>query len=168
MTTMEFNNQLVSMESYLKNYARTLAHNEEDAEDLLQETFLKVLENRDKFDMNTNMRAWIYTIMRNTFINSYRRTKRNNELIDVSKDSYLTNLNTPDQAELPDSHLREKEIRNAMANLSNEHRESFRLFVCGYKYKEIADILGLSIGTIKSRIFFGRKRLMDNLKSYAC
>ena len=167
MTTIEFKSRLVSMEGNLRNYARTLTRNEEDANDLVQETFLKVLENQEKFDTDTNLKAWTYTIMKNTFINAYRRSKRSNELVDTSEEVYLNNLNAPDEAEKPDNALRAGEIRSAIKKLSPEHRESFQLFNDGYKYKEIADMLGLSIGTVKSRIFFGRKRLMDDLKGYA-
>lgn len=167
MTTIEFNIKLVSLESNLRNYARMLTHNEEDANDLVQETFLKVLENRDKFDVSTNMKAWTYTIMKNTFINAYRRAKRSNEIVDFSEGGYLYGLNTPDAAEKPDEALRAQEINGAISHLSAEHREAFQLFNDGYKYKEIADMLGLSIGTVKSRIFFGRRRLMDALRGYA-
>ena len=167
MTTIEFNARLVSLESNLRSYARTLTRNEEDADDLVQETFLKVLENRDKFDVSTNMKAWTYTIMKNTFINSYRRAKKSNEIVDSSEETYLYNLNAPDAAAKPDETLRANEINNSISRLTPEHREAFQLFHDGYKYKEIADMLGLSIGTVKSRIFFGRKRLMDGLRDYA-
>ena len=167
METIEFNTRLVGLEGSLRNYARTLTRNEEDAEDLVQETFLKILENRDKFNITTNMKAWTYTIMKNTFINSYRRAKRSNEIVDSSEDNYLYNINAPDAAEKPDEALRAKEIGKSIKTLSKEHREAFELYNHGYKYKEIADMLGLSIGTVKSRIFFGRKRLMDDLRGYA-
>lgn len=168
MATIEFDAKLVSLGGMLKKYALALTHNEDDANDLVQETFLKVLENRDKFDVSTNMKAWSYTIMKNTFINSYRRAKRNNAIIDSYDDYYLYNLNVVDAAEKPDELLRAQEIGGRISELSKEHREAFQLFNKGYKYKEIADMLGLSIGTVKSRIFFGRKRLMESLKGYAC
>ena len=164
MTTNEFNSRLVSMEGNLRNYARTLTRNEEDANDLVQETFLKVLENQEKFDTGTNLKAWTFTIMKNTFINSYRRSKRSNEIVDTSEELYLHNLNAPDSTEKPDDALHAEEIRNSIRKLTPEHRESFQMYNDGYKYKEIADRLGLSIGTVKSRIFFGRKRLMDDLR----
>lgn len=164
MTTSEFNNRLVSMEGSLRNYARTLTRNEEDANDLVQETFLKVLDNQEKFDTGTNLKAWTFTIMKNTFINSYRRSKRSNEIVDSSEELYLYNLNAPDSAEKPDDALQAEEIRSSIRRLTPEHRESFQMFNEGYKYKEIADRLGLSIGTVKSRIFFGRKKLMDDLR----
>lgn len=168
MAPIEFNAKLVSLESMLKKYALALTHNKEDADDLVQETFLKVLENRDKFNVSTNMKAWVYTIMKNAFINSYRRAKRSNEVIDFSADNYLYLLNAIDASEIPDESLRAQEINIKITELNREHREVFQLFNKGYKYKEIADMLGLSIGTVKSRIFFGRKKLMDSLKGYAC
>lgn len=167
MTTIEFNARLISLESALKNYARMLTRDEEDADDLVQETFLKVLENHDKFDVSTNMKAWTYTIMKNTFINSYRKAKRNNDYTDSSEENYLYRMNTPDTAERPDEALHAQEINKSVMKLSHEHREAFQLYNDGYKYKEIADMLDISIGTVKSRIFFGRKRLMDDLKGYA-
>ncbi|MDL2254717.1 RNA polymerase sigma factor [Bacteroidales bacterium OttesenSCG-928-J16] len=167
MTAIEFNAKLVSLKGALKKYAFMLTHDEDNADDLLQDTFLKVLENRDKFDVSTNMKAWTFAIMKNAFINSYRRAKRSSEIMDSSKENFFYEQNAIDETEKPDESLRAYEISAKILELSKEHREAFQLFHSGYKYKEIANILGVSIGTVKSRIFFGRKRLMNSLKDYA-
>lgn len=166
MTAMEFNYQLTNLSSNLQRFALSLTSNSEDAKDLLQETFAKAITYRDKFEDNTNLKAWTFTIMKNTFINNYRRTVKSNTTFDNTEDLYYLNLGKESTIETPESSLSAKEIQKAIDGLDQEFRVPFMMHTQGYKYKEIADELNLKIGTVKSRIFFTRKKLMERLKGY--
>ncbi len=166
MTTLEFSYQLVSLEDILTRFALRLTANKEDAKDLLQDTFLKALTYRDRFEDSTNLRAWTYTIMKNTFINNYRKNSRQNTAFDNTKDLFFLNQNRDIFNVEPDSVFSEKEINGAIECLDNEFKIPFRMHTQGYKYKEIANTLGLKIGTVKSRIFFSRKKLTAFLQDY--
>ncbi len=164
MTTVEFNYKLLGLQKNLKYFAYTLTSNYEDAQDLVQETYLKALSNRDKFTANTNLKAWTFTIMKNTFINNYRQNIRNNTILDKTDDLYYLNLGKESHTGLPDSEYTVKEIQKEISRINPEQRTPFEMYNKGYKYKEIAETLNLSIGTVKSRIFFTRKKLMEALK----
>lgn len=164
MTAVEFNFKLMGLQNNLKYFAYTLTSNYEDAQDLVQETFLKALTNREKFTDNTNLKAWTFTIMKNTFINNYRQNVRNNTIVDKTDDLYFLNLSQESSIGLPDSDYAVKEIQKVISQITPEQRKPFEMYNQGYKYKEIADKLDLSIGTVKSRIFFTRKKLMESLR----
>jgi len=167
MTAIEFNHQLMTMNDSLNRYAYSLTARREDALDLTQETYLKALTNRDKFTDFTNLKAWIFTIMKNTFINNYRKNARENTAFDNTKDLYFLNNSRISPVPAPDSVLSAEEISRKIDSLEEEFRIPFQMFFSGYKYKEIADELDLNIGTVKSRIFFSRKNLMDALKDHS-
>jgi RNA polymerase sigma factor (sigma-70 family) len=164
MGTMEFNNQLASLQDNLTYFAQSLTQNSEDAKDLVQETYLKALTYRDKFEANTNLKAWTYTIMKNTFINNYRRNVKMSTMVDNTADLFFLNSGSTSEQATPDSVYSHKEITKVVNNLEDEHRVPFQMHHEGFKYKEIAEHLDLSIGTVKSRIFFSRKKLMKALK----
>jgi RNA polymerase sigma factor (sigma-70 family) len=166
MTAMEFNHKLISLEPNLERFAISLTSDREKAKDLLQDTFMKAIMYRDKFEAFTNLKAWTFTIMKNTFINNYRRAVRENTTMDNTKDLYYINKPKDFGYDSPESDLSVKEIRKAIDKLEDEFRVPFEMHNAGYKYKEIADELNLKIGTVKSRIFFTRKKLMDSLKDY--
>ncbi|HSV75727.1 MAG TPA: RNA polymerase sigma factor [Bacteroidales bacterium] len=163
MTPVEFNYKLLSLQKNLNYFAYTLTSNYEDAQDLVQETYLKALTNRDKFTDDTNLKAWAFTIMKNTFINNYRQAVRNNTILDKTDDLYFLNLSRESGEGQPDSSYHVKEIQKEIRSIDEEQRKPFEMYNNGYKYKEIAEKLNLSIGTVKSRIFFTRKKLMDSL-----
>lgn len=167
MTQVQFNNALMSLSDKLHYYALSLTSDSEKANDLLQETFLKALTYRDKFAQNTNFKAWIYTIMKNTFINEYRRNVKTKNTFDGSTgDIHLTY--TRDKVYPgPDSIYSSREISKSIQELEDEYRIPFTMFLEGFKYKEIADELNLPLGTVKSRIFFTRKKLEKVLSEYA-
>lgn len=167
MTALEFNYKLIGMQTYLEYFAKKLTSNEEDASDLVQETNYKALLFREKYVHHTNFKAWLFTIMKNIFINNYRRIKKAQTFIDTTDNLYHINNRSDAYPVLPDSELREKEIREVVDNLEDEHRVPFEMHTQGFKYKEIADELDISIGTVKSRIFFSRKKLMDRLEGYS-
>ena len=166
MTLQEFNHRMLSINENLQYYAYSLTSNNDDANDLLQDTYVKALTNKDKFDPSTNMKAWTYTIMKNTFINNYRKSKRSNTLMDDSQDQYYLNSNQKEHSVDPEAHFNQGEIMKAIRELEDDHRIPFERHIEGYKYKEIADEMNLPIGTVKSRIFLTRKKLSEQLKDY--
>lgn len=166
MTAIEFNHQLIGMQPRLGFFAKSLTSDPEDAKDLLQETIYKALTNQDKFQGDRNLKAWVFTIMKNTFINSYRRNVRSNTLVDNTENGFFLNQGTVSAFQNPESAHNEKEIRKAISELPEDYRIPFEMHITGYKYKEIADALRQPLGSIKSKIFFARKRLMERLKEY--
>ena len=166
MKNIEFNTQLTSLQDNLTYFANTLTQNEEEAKDLVQETYLKALTYRDKFEANTNLKAWTYTIMKNTFINNYRRSSKVNMIVDSTADLYFLNSTKTADDFSPESVISHKEVSKVVNKLEDEHRIPFKMHHDGYKYKEIAEHLDLSIGTVKSRIFFSRKKLMTSLSDH--
>jgi RNA polymerase sigma-70 factor (ECF subfamily) len=167
MTAIEFQHKLLSLEDNLIRFAYSLTYDKEDAKDLVQETYLKALMYKDKFVHNDNFKAWTYTIMKNTFINNYRRKIRQNTHRDQTKETYHLNYPKIHGLDDPDSAYSTKELRYTVKQLDDEFRIPFEMHNQGYKYKEIAEELKLNIGTVKSRIFFSRKKLMERLKDYA-
>jgi RNA polymerase sigma factor (sigma-70 family) len=165
MTTQDFNNRLMTHENSLKYYALSLTNNEEEAKDLVQETFYKVLSNKDKYRNDTNFKAWMFTILKNTFINNYNKLSTQKTIRDNSEDEYLLR-NTQVNDITPDNEYGESEIHKALANLEDEYRIPFSSFINGYKYHEIAEAMNLPIGTVKSRIYFARKKLTEKLIDY--
>ena len=161
-----FQSSVVGMQGNLMSFAMKLASNKEEAHDLVQDTCLKALDSEDKFVENTNFKGWILTIMRNIFINNYRRNVRENTSVDVV-DS-LTYLNLPQESgmETPDGAYAANEITALLAGFAADYRKPFSMHVAGYKYEEISLALKMPIGTVKSRIFFTRKRLREMLKDY--
>ena len=161
-----FKSRLVGLQSNLLNFAYQLTSNREAAQDLLQDTTLKALDNADKYVDNTNFKGWIFTIMRNIFINNYRQTVRQATVVDKTDDLYHLNISQDSGLTTPEGSYAVKEISQALNSFSDEYRVPFNMYVAGYKYHEIADKLGLPLGTVKSRIFFARKRLRSELADY--
>lgn len=166
MTTPEFYHKLVSMEDNMVRFALSLTYNMEKAKDLLQETYLKALNYKDKYIEVDNFKAWTFTIMKNTFINDYRKSVRENTSIYNSTDLLLLNNLEESQLGRPDSEFACNEINKAIDALGDEYRIPFSMHAKGFKYKEIAENLNLKIGTVKSRIFLARKKLMETLQGY--
>ena len=166
MTAHEFNNNLVSLENNMMKFALSLTADHTRAEDLVQDTFMKAITYKDKFVDYTNLKAWVFTIMKNTFINNYRRSVKENTIIDDTKDLYFVNLPQESGFASPESSFSAEEIERVIGTLEEEFRIPFMMHVQGFKYKEIADKLDLKIGTVKSRIFFTRKKLMEILNDY--
>jgi RNA polymerase sigma-70 factor (ECF subfamily) len=143
-----------------------LTSNRDDAYDLLQDTTLKVLDNADKYVDNINFKGWAFTIMRNIFINNYRRIVRTATVIDHTDDLFHLNLPQNSGFETPDGSVSVIEITAVINSFSDEYRIPFSMHVEGYKYAEIADEMQLPLGTVKSRIFFARQRLQKMLYGY--
>lgn len=166
MTDSIFEKNLVLAQSELYKFAIKLTANNEEADDLLQETSLKALDNRDKFQPETNFKGWLYTIMRNIFINNYRKASRDKTYVDQTENQYHINLNRDYAIDHTEAAYDIKEIHKAVHALPKEYRIPFAMHISGFKYQEIADHLGVPIGTIKSRIFFTRQKLQKELRDF--
>lgn len=166
MESTDIMNSVLVYDDRLRQYAFSLTHNQEDAEDLLQDTYLKVMQNPASFSEPANLKAWVFTIMRNTFINIYRRKQKSLVIFDDTDNSVYTSTATmsADAADIP---LFVSEITSAVSSLNDTQRDAFELFTAGYSYQDIAEILHVSIGTVKSRIFFARQKLMNYLIGYS-
>ena len=156
----------MSLQNNLLNFAYILTSNRDDAYDLLQDTTLKALDNEDKYVDNVNFKGWVFTIMRNIFINNYRKVVRASTIIDQTEDLYHLNLSQDSGFETPEGAYAANEIIDAINAFSDEYRIPFSMHIAGYKYDEIAKEMGLPLGTVKSRIFFARKKLQILLKDY--
>lgn len=161
-----FKDRLLGLQGNLLSFAYQLTTNREQAQDLLQDTTLKALDNEDKYVDNVNFKGWIFTIMRNIFINNYRQTVRKATVIDQTEDLFHLNISQDSGLDTPEGSYAVKEISSALNEFSDDYRIPFNMFVAGYKYNEIAEKMGLPLGTVKSRIFFARKKLRQQLKDY--
>lgn len=163
---LTFKNRLLGLQNNLLNFAYQLTTNREAAQDLVQDTTLKVLDNEAKYVDNVNFKGWVFTIMRNIFINNYRRQVRSATVIDTTEDLYHLNLSQESGLATPEGSFAAKEISEAINAFTPEYKQPFTMYIAGYKYSEIAEKMGLPLGTVKSRIFFARKRLQSMLKDY--
>lgn len=151
----------------LRPFALRLTKDAEDANDLLQETMLKAFTNRDKFTEGTNLKAWLYTIMKNTFITNYQRLVRRNTFIDTTENLHFINSSDNTTDNLAYSEFALDDIDLAIKKLDESYKTPFLMHYRGFKYHEIADKLKIPIGTVKNRIHIARKELKDLLKQYA-
>jgi len=163
MTTIQFQEKILGIQHKMYNFAMILTANRYDAEDLLQETTLKVLNNEDKYVDNVNFKGWVLTIMRNIFINNYRKVLRNQMVIDQIGDLHYLNISEDLNKENPEATMTLKEIKFIINSLNDELKIPLSMYLDGYKYNEISEQLALPLGTVKSRIFFARQELRRNL-----
>lgn len=166
MNTTTFTNDLIKVQGELLNFAYKLTADPEDANDLVQETSLKALNNEDKYTPDTNFKGWMYTIMRNIFINNYRKVVRDQTFVDQTENHYHLNLPNDIAYESTDRAYDLKEMHRIVNALPREYKVPFSMHVSGFKYREIAEKMGLPLGTVKSRIFFTRQKLQRELKDF--
>lgn len=166
MGTAKFQSNLMSLQANMLNFAYMLTSNRDDAYDLLQDTTLKALDNEDKFTEGTNFKGWVFTIMRNIFINNYRRGARQATVVDTTENLYLLNIAQDSGMETPEGSYSVSEISDSISDLPEEFRIPFSMHVAGYRYNEIAEHMQLPLGTVKSRIFFARKKLQAQFADY--
>lgn len=166
MSRIEFNEMLLSNADFLKPFAINLTRDTEAANDLYQETLYKALANHDKYNAGTNIKAWLFTIMRNIFINNYRRKAKQKTIFDNTPNDFLINQRQASVANNAEITLRVKEIKSAIQQLPEIFKTPFLLYFDGYKYNEIAKVLQEPLGTIKSRIHFARKLLKEQVSRY--
>lgn len=166
MTQLEFNYHVKEQYAPLRGYAYKLTRAIEDAEDLVQETMLKAFNNKDKFVPGTNLKGWLYTILKNLFINEYRKKVNRKVMHDDTENQYfLENVN---YSEINDGvgRVAMKEIDSAINSLPENLKVPFMKSFEGYKYSEIAEELNVPLGTIKIRIHVARQKLKDSLAVY--
>ena len=166
MSTVEFNQMLLNNTDFLKPFAFTLTRDNETAKDLLQETMFRALSNREKYNVGTNIKAWLYTIMRNIFINNYRRKVKQNTIFDSTPNDFFLDFQQATVANEAETSMKMKEIQKAIHQLPDIFKQPFMLYFEGFKYHEIAHVLQEPLGTIKSRIHFARKLLKEQLSRY--
>lgn len=159
MSTINFSSEISKLENVLHNFAFKLTRNNEDSKDLYQETAYRALINQDKFRAGTNLKAWLFTIMRNIFINNYRKKLKKNTVLDSTDNQYYINSGGPTILNDANSTMMMSELQKLVQELDDSIRIPFLMHYYGYKYQEIAEQLALPLGTIKSRIFFARKEL---------
>lgn len=166
MSAAEFNDLLLSNADPLKPFAVSLTHDQEIAKDLFQETLYKALANRDKYSTGTNIKAWLFTIMRNIFINDYRRKIKQRMIFDNSANEQLFNSAKLVVSNGGENAMQLKEINNAIYQIPQIFKVPFLLYFEGYHYHEISESLNEPLGTIKSRIHFARKLLKEKINRY--
>ncbi len=166
MSTLEFNTKFDLLTIALRSFAYNLTKNDEDAKDLYQETAFRAMTNRDKFRPGTNFKAWCYTIMKNIFINNYRKKVKRNTILDSTDNDFY--INSGKNAVLNDagSNIMMKELNRMVKSLDDSIKKPFLMHFDGFKYQEIADELSLPLGTVKSRIFFARKALKEMVNQH--
>lgn len=163
MTSFEFSCRLDQLQALLQSFAYNLTKNTEDAKDLYQETTYRALSNRDKFQNGTNFKAWMFTIMKNIFINNYRKKMKANTILDTTDNQFYINSGSHATDNAAESGILLKELNGYIQDLDDNTRIPFMMHFEGYKYQEIADQLDLPLGTVKSRIFFARKELKKKI-----
>ena len=166
MNALQFQKKLLSMQENMMNFALMLTANRDDAQDLMQDTTLKVLDNQEKFVDNINFKGWVLTVMRNIFINNYHKIVRTQTVVDQGVDLYNLDVVNDSGFDSPDGAYQIQEITKAINGLNDELKVPLSMFLSGYKHNEIADKLNVPLGTVKSRIFFARQELQKGLKDF--
>lgn len=167
MTSIDFKRTVQKETQSLRHYAYQLTKNIEDTNDLVQDTMLKAITYSDKFTDGTNLKGWLYTIMKNTFINNYRRMVKRNTFIDQTDNDYYLDAVSPLIKNEAEQKFVLNDIESAINTLPESLKKPFTMNTKGFKYHEIAEILHVPIGTVKTRIFVARRRLRDQLSQYA-
>ncbi|MDG1277926.1 MAG: RNA polymerase sigma factor [Algoriphagus sp.] len=166
MTTLEFSYSLNQLSSTLKPFALKLTRDMDDANDLLQDTMVKAFTNKDKFTEGTNLKAWLYTIMKNTFITNYQLMVRRGTFVDTTDNLHYINSSGSLVENGVFGNFTMDDINEAIDNLDDVYKTPFMMHFRGFKYHEIADKLQIPIGTVKNRIHIARKFLKEDLMVY--
>lgn len=160
----DFTNQITQIKGKLHQYALHITKNSEDANDLVQDTLLKAYRYWDTFKPDTNLKAWLFTIMRNTFMTQCGRIKRERQVLDQKPFYELGDLTGGALLNGAVSQAVVDDIQSAIAQLIAVHREPLLLHMEGFKYYEIANHLCIPIGTVKNRLFIARQELKRRLR----
>lgn len=166
MTKLEFNTLVTQEADSLRLYAMQFTKDRDDADDLVQDTIVKAVMYYSHFKKGTNIRGWLYTIMKNTFINNYRRIVKSKVFItktDEISNHHLIYSASKNQGE---NKFVMDDIKSALNKLSKDYYIPFNMYFEGYKYHEIAEQLQIPIGTVKTRIHIARKQMKDDLSAY--
>lgn len=163
MNTQEFLSTYQGLESRLYAFAMKLTRNKADADDLLQETTVRAYANREKFQIGTNFKSWITTIMRNTFINNYRTHRRRN-VVDGSLEEHTYAIESKVVPNSSESEIMMQELSVLINKVKPKYRIPFLMHYKGYEYQEIAEEMNIPIGTVKSRLYTARQKLTKLIK----
>ena len=156
MADQDFQQSLIATIPNLRAFAFSLCSNKHTASDLVQETLLKAWTHRDKFQAGTNLKAWLFTILRNVYFSEFRRGRREVQDIDGAAAANLATL--PEQL----GHMDIIDFRRALEKLAVDQREALILVGAeGFSYEEAAEISGCAVGTVKSRVNRARARLAN-------
>lgn len=166
MNRIEFNTLVIRQADSLKTYARNFTRDQDDANDLVQDTLLKAVTYFKNFKEGTNLKGWLYTIMKNTFINNYRRVVKTNSFITKEEEITSANLVVSASKNKGENKFVMDDINYALSNLSEDYYVPFTMYFEGYKYHEISDHLNIPIGTVKTRIHVARKVMKKTLSAY--
>ncbi|TKC08884.1 RNA polymerase sigma factor [Pedobacter frigoris] len=165
--SLDFNNQLFSFKNSLQGFAYSLTRNEEDAADLVQDTLLKAIRYAQSFEEGTNLQGWLFIILKNTFINNYRRKSKMKSYMDGVGGTAINDIQGNLAYNAGESNCSIDDIHKALNSLSRDYYYPFIKYFEGYKYHEIAEELNIPIGTVKTRIHVARQLLKKNLKMYS-
>jgi RNA polymerase sigma-70 factor (ECF subfamily) len=165
MTATEFNNRFEELRPTMFAFAMKLTRNTEDANDLMQETSFRAFRSLDRFKDGTHFKSWISTILRNNFINEYRKRRTRNKVEAPVNEVTNKMVSLKTGTSTPESNILIGELKNMIASLDEGYRVPFMMHYEGYAYDEIAEKLDLKMGTVKSRIFYARKQLKSRIKS---
>lgn len=166
MTSSTFQQNLLNLQGNLYSFAYMLTSNRDDAYDLLQDTTLNALDSAGKYTEDTNFKGWVFTIMRNLFVNNYRKNVRSAAIVDTTDNLYLLNLSSEAVSESPEDCYSVGEITKAINSLGDDYRRPISMHVAGYSYDEISKEMSLPVGTVKSRIYYARQRLQRQFAAY--
>lgn len=164
MTTIEFSSQLQKLDNVLIAFAIRLTKDREEANDLYQETASRAFKHRQKFQVNSNFRAWMVTIMRNIFINQYRR-KKVRKIYTEPLDDCMYALESSGISNSGEENMMMSELEGVIGRLDDTFSIPFIMHYQGYRYEEIAEKMNIPLGTVKSRIFFARQRLRKEVEA---
>ncbi|AUI45933.1 RNA polymerase sigma factor [Bacteroides fragilis] len=167
MEKMNITHKIVAMQPELEHFAYKLTADRESANDLVQDCLLKALDNKEKFVHTQNFKGWMYTIMRNIFINNYRKSLREVDMTDSTYNLYAQTMTEGEEGNRFETIYDLKELYKVINAVPEELKKPFLMFVAGFKYREIAEKMDLPVGTIKSRLFLIRKRLQQDLKDFS-
>lgn len=167
MEAVNITHKIIDMQPDLQRFAYKLTEDHETANDLVQDCMLKALDNQEKFVHAQNFKGWMYTIMRNIFINNYRRSLKQVDMTDTTYQIYAQNLTDGEEGMRFTDIYDLKELYKVIHAVPAELKKPFLMFVAGFKYREIAEKMNLPVGTIKSRLFLIRKRLQEDLKDFS-
>ncbi|AIM37098.1 sigma-70 family RNA polymerase sigma factor [Sphingobacterium sp. SG20118] len=166
MTKTEFNMKVIEQTNELKGFALRFTNDHDEVNDLLQDTMLKAVSYFRNFQEGSNLKAWLYTIMRNTFINNYRRVTKSRSFITTEDEIGPANLYFSSVSNGGEEKFISEDIQNALNELDEGFYVPFTMLFEGYKYNEIAEHLNIPIGTVKTRIHIARKKLKGSLANY--
>nr|WP_199156779.1 RNA polymerase sigma factor [Pedobacter sp. ASV2] len=166
MTKLEFNTVIKDHTDALRTHALRFSCNEDDAADLVQETMVKAIRFCESFQDGTNLRGWLFTILKNTFLNTCVRNKKKKNFVVQDEEISSEQLCYSATSNFAEGNFVMKDIQKALSKVPEVYRIPFIRYFEGYKYQEIADYTGIPLGTIKTRIHFAREMLKKFLKTY--